>query len=352
VDQAAAALRLQQISYNATMSSTLIVSSLPDAQENYAARLEDYNYWLNQYNEGKAAYWYVDQAQQRLEDARLALIRMQQQVDQTVQSASNSLAAAVDQYNQALASLRTLQAGADPLTVESLQLQVQTAELALTQAQENLAHATLVAPFDGVVTAVAIEEGAAVGGSTAAITLADMDPPLVEFWVEEADMASAVVGNPVSVVFEALPDLTYSGRIIRVEPTLVTVGNTTAVQIWATVDTSAHPERLFAGMNAEVEITYGEARGALLVPVGALRTLGSGQYAVFVVNADGQLELRPVEVGLQDYVNAQILSGLSLGEVVSVATEDTALTTSPYLNPTNPQFPAGGGVFIPGGGPP
>lgn len=352
VDQAAAALRLQQISYNATMSSTLIVSSLPDAQENYAARLEDYNYWLNQYNEGKAAYWYVDQAQQRLEDARLALIRMQQQVDQTVQSANNSLAAAVDQYNQALASLRTLQAGADPLTVESLQLQVQTAELALTQAQENLAHATLVAPFDGVVTAVAIEEGAAVGGSTAAITLADMDPPLVEFWVEEADMASAVVGNPVSVVFEALPDLTYSGRIIRVEPTLVTVGNTTAVQIWATVDTSAHPERLFAGMNAEVEITYGEARGALLVPVGALRTLGSGQYAVFVVNADGQLELRPVEVGLQDYVNAQILSGLSLGEVVSVATEDTALTTSPYLNPTNPQFPAGGGVFIPGGGPP
>jgi len=236
--------------------------------------------------------------------------------------------------------------------VESLQLQVQTAELALTQAQENLAHATLVAPFDGVVTAVAIQEGEMVGGSTAAVTLADMDPPLVKFWVEEADMASAVVGNPVSVVFEALPDLTYSGRIIRVEPTLVTVGNTTAVQIWATVDTSAHPERLFAGMNAEVEITYGEARGALLVPVGALRTLGSGQYAVFVVNADGQLELRPVEVGLQDYVNAQILSGLSLGEVVSVATEDTALTTSPSLNPTNPQFPAGGGVFIPGGGPP
>lgn len=351
VDQAAAALRLQQISYNATMSSTLIVSSLPDAQENYAARLENYNYWLNQYNEGNAAYWYVDQAQQRLDDARLALIRMQQQVDQTVQSARNSLAAAVDQYNQALASLEELQAGADPLTVESLRLQVQAAELELTVAQENLARATLVAPFDGIVTAVAIQEGAAVGGSTAAITLADMDPPLIKFWVEEADMASAVVGNPVSIVFEALPDLTYSGQIIRVEPTLVTVGNTTAVQIWATVDTSAHPERLFAGMNAEVEVTYGEARGALLVPVEALRTLASGQYAVFVVNADGQLELRPVEVGLQDYVNAQILSGLGLGEVVSVGTEDTSLTSSPSINPNNPQFP-GGGVFIPGGGPP
>ncbi len=353
VDQAAAALRLQRINYSATMSSTLIVSSLPDAQENYAARLEEYNDWLKKYNEGEAAYWYVDRAQQQLEDARYALVRLQQQVDQTVQSANNELAAAVAQYNQALANLRELQAGADPLTVESLQLQVQAAELELTVAQENLARATLVAPFDGIVTAVAVQEGETVGGSTAAVTLADMNPPLIEFWVEEADMAAAVVGNPVSVVFEALPDLTYTGQIIRVEPTLVTVGNTTAVQIWATLDTSAHSERLFSGMNAEVEVIYGEARNALLVPVDALRLLGSGQYAVFVVNSAGELELRPVEIGLQDYVNAQVLSGLSLGEVVSVATEDTSLASSPAVNLNNPQFPgAGGGIFIPGGGPP
>ncbi|MBN1953690.1 MAG: efflux RND transporter periplasmic adaptor subunit [Anaerolineae bacterium] len=351
LDQAAAALRLEQISYEGTMNGTLVTESLPDAQENYDARLEEYNYWLAEYNAGRADYWYVDRAQQRLEDAETQLARTQLQANQTVQSASNSLAEAVDRYHQAQASLEALLAEANELEIENLELKVQMAEMELGVAQENMANATLTAPFDGVVTAVGVEVGQMASSSTAAVTLADMDPPLMQFWVEEADMHSAVVGNPVSIVFEALPDLTFSGEVVRVEPTLVTVGSTTAVQLWASVDTSTYSGRLFSGMNAEVEILYGEARGALLVPVEALRELAPGQYAVFVIDASGEMELRPVEVGLQDYVNAEIVSGLALGEVVSAGVEDTALTASSSVDVNSPQMP-GGGIFIPGGGGP
>jgi hypothetical protein len=52
--------------------------------------------------------------------------------------------------------------------------------------------------------------------------------------------------------------------------------------------------------------------------------LGEDQYAVFVVGADGELELRPVEVGLMGYVNAEILSGLQRGEVVSTGETTTS----------------------------
>jgi HlyD family secretion protein len=347
LDQAAGSLRLEQISYAGTMSSTLIAESLPDAQANYEARLADYNGWLVQFNEGQADSWYVDRALEELNEAELQLARTQQSVDEQIQSANNGLASAVDHYNQAQANLDALLAGADSLDIESLELKVQTSEMDVEVARENLENATLIAPFDGVVTAVGVRVGETVGSTTVAATLADLSAPVMQFWVEEADMGSAVVGNPVSVIFEALPDLTFMGEIVRVEPTLVVMDGTTAVQLWASVDTSMHAVELFAGMNAEVEIIAGEALNVLMVPVQALRELTPGQYAVFVVHANGELELRPVEVGLKDYVNAEIISGLELGEVVSTGEVQTISS----VEVPEVQMP-GGGIMIPGGGRP
>ena len=107
-------------------------------------------------------------------------------------------------------------------------------------------------------------------------------------------------------------------------------------------------------MNVEVEVVAGEAQNALLVPVQALRELGEDQYAVFVVDADGELELRPVEVGLQDYVNAEIVSGLQRGEVVSVGETTSSSSSSSGQSSTdtgqsapNGGMPGGGGMMPP-----
>jgi HlyD family secretion protein len=86
-------------------------------------------------------------------------------------------------------------------------------------------------------------------------------------------------------------------------------------------------------MNADVEVVAGEAHNAVLVPVQALRQIGEAQagesqYAVFVVQPSGELEMRIVEVGLKDYVNAVILSGLEPGEVISLGTATTSNTST------------------------
>jgi multidrug efflux pump subunit AcrA (membrane-fusion protein) len=127
------------------------------------------------------------------------------------------------------------------------------------------------------------------------------------------------------VVFDAAPDATFTGAVIRVDPALVSVGNTSVVQAWATLDRNDDDAtRLLSGMSATVEVTAGEARNALLVPVQALRELAPGSYAVFVVQSDGTLKLTPVTVGLQDSVNAEIKSGLQPGDVVSTGIEETS----------------------------
>lgn len=237
--------------------------------------------------------------------------------------------------------------GSTPATREA-ELALEQARLKLATAQETLASATLVAPFDSTVTAVNCTVGDACNGT--AIALANLGAPVVQFWIEETDMSSAVKGNPVRIIFEALPDYEYNGGIYRVDPALTTVGGTSAVQLWATIETSAYPVKLLGGMNANVEIVAGEALNALLVPVQALRQMGTDQYAVFVVGVDGELEMRMVEIGLMDYVNAEVKSGLERGDVVTLSEQTSSSTTIQSNINTQNQFgmPFEGGGF---GGP-
>jgi RND family efflux transporter MFP subunit len=223
------------------------------------------------------------------------------------------------------------EADASGSAVAEAELVLQQAQLKLESAQEALEGTTLVAPISGTVVTVNAEVGEKVSGTdggSPVVVLADLDNPQIQFWVEESDLNSVAVGNRVNLVFEALPDLAYEGEIIGIDPVLVSVDGTTAVQSWASIDTTAHPVKLLGDMNVEVEVVAGEARNAVLAPVQALRELGPEQYAVFVVGTDGELELRPVEVGLQDYVNAEILSGLQRGEVVSTGETTSSLSSS------------------------
>jgi multidrug efflux pump subunit AcrA (membrane-fusion protein) len=73
-------------------------------------------------------------------------------------------------------------------------------------------------------------------------------------------------------------------------------------------------------MSGTIEIIHAETHNALLVPINALHELDEGKYGVFVME-NGEPRLQEVEVGLQSAVYAEILSGLSMGDTVSLGTE-------------------------------
>jgi len=258
VEQAAAALRLEQISHEATMSSTLITQALPDAQSAYDDALWWYNFHLERYHEAGDAshlYWYVEQALNWLEEKELELARVQQQVEMTVQSANNSLAQAANQYDQAKATLEALLAGADASTIESLELQVQAAKINLEAAQEALANATLVAPFDDVVTAVTAEVGQSVGDSTPVVALADLSQPTLEVLLDETNLDKATVGSEVEVVFSALPSDIFTGTIVLVDPQLHQSGSGGLGSVRTLVRLNSRPDQtLPVGLNGAVNL--------------------------------------------------------------------------------------------------
>lgn len=191
----------------------------------------------------------------------------------------------------------------------------------LEQTRRDFANTHLVAPFDGLVTSINSSVGEAVGTSPV-VSMAATNELLVRFYMDETDVDKISVANRVIFTLDAYPDLPIEGTVVRIEPVLKVVDGTPVVVVWGVLP-AVDAQVVMPGMTVDVEVIAGEARNALIVPVLALRELSPGSYAVFVVGVDNQLILTPVKVGLQDYANAEILSGLNAGDMISTGTVDT-----------------------------
>jgi HlyD family secretion protein len=208
------------------------------------------------------------------------------------------------------------------LSQESNALSLAQAELNKEAAQAALDDTALVAPMDGTVMAVNGSIGENISG--ALITLADLEQPLLEAYMDEVDLDKVGQGFEVDVVFDALPDEVFTGQVVQVDPMLSDVNGVTAVRavIQLDADSFVKPQSLPVGLNATVEVIGGRAENALLVPVEALRELSPGEFTVFVME-NGEPQLRFVEVGLMDFTFAEILSGVEAGETVTTGIIET-----------------------------
>jgi multidrug efflux pump subunit AcrA (membrane-fusion protein) len=228
------------------------------------------------------------------------------------------------QVLQAEISLSQAQAELESST-EQLELALAQAELNLEIAQEDLEGTTLRAPMDGTVMAVSAQVGESVG-SAALVTIADVNQPTLEIYLDETDLNNIGVGFEVEVVLDALPDDVFTGHVVQVDPGLVTISGVTGVRALAQLDPSSYakPQALPIGANAAIDVIGGRAENALLVPVEALNEIAPGKYAVFVMDPTrDEPVFTLVEVGLMDYSFAEIISGVDLGDVVTTGIVET-----------------------------
>lgn len=190
---------------------------------------------------------------------------------------------------------------------------LRTAQFAAQSAQATLAASQITAPMDGTVISVSAAVGDNVGTS-AIIVVGDLKGFYIKTYVNEKDYQEFQVGSEADIVFDALPGQTFKGKVVQVDPGLDTSGNTPVVSGLVQMDpTNAH---LLVGMNAAVDVIVGRAKNAVLVPISALHEYAAGKYAVFVMR-NGKLTVDFVQVGLQDQTNAEVISGLQAGDVVS-----------------------------------
>ena len=96
---------------------------------------------------------------------------------------------------------------------------VQSAQADVLAAQAELDKSRLEAPFAGVVGAVRVEEGEMVGAGASALSLGDTGRWQVETDdLTEIDVVRVEVGQPVEISVDALPEETYRGQVVRIQP--------------------------------------------------------------------------------------------------------------------------------------
>lgn len=283
----------------------------------------------------------IKAAKDKLASTQVQVTASNNQAAQQVTNAQLSVTSAQHSYD-----LKVAPAGA--AQIASDQAAVLTAQAAVDTAQTALKYATLVAPEDGVVSAVNLTAGVA-APSGDAVTMQSTALQVVAA-ASEADVGSLKPGMAATVVVSASA-ASQTGKLLSISPVATGGAGTSVVTYQVVVTLDTQPAGLLSGMTAQITIRLAEAPGVVAIPSTALSGT-RGTYTVRVMDAAGQPVSRQVQVGLVTTTLAEIQSGVIAGEVVvtGTASQRAVTTTTGGTNVFGGGGGGGqgGGVGIPG----
>jgi RND family efflux transporter MFP subunit len=192
--------------------------------------------------------------------------------------------------------------------------QAELAELNLNAARQALENSRLYAPFDGTVITVNAQEGEFLNGPL--MVFADLKGMQIRADIDELDVPNVELGQPVTITLDAFPGRTFDGRVATLAPSSTQRQGSTVYL--AIVTFNKTPEaRLRPGMASTLAITSLSKTGILVVPARAIETIGLRRF-VTLLKPDGSTEKVPVEVGLSNGNETEIISGLTAGDRINI----------------------------------
>jgi HlyD family secretion protein len=164
-----------------------------------------------------------------------------------------AIASAEAQLAQAQLALYEAQHPVEPEALTLAQLDVERAQQALETAQADLAQATLLAPFDGVVSTVPASVGEWATPGVTVVELLDVSRWRIETKnVGELEIARVRVGQEVLARVNAFRDETLRGRVATISPVAVVQQGDTTYTL--TIELESTDLNLRPGMTVQVEI--------------------------------------------------------------------------------------------------
>ncbi|MBN1824994.1 MAG: efflux RND transporter periplasmic adaptor subunit [Candidatus Eisenbacteria bacterium] len=167
--------------------------------------------------------------------------------------------------------------------------QLVKAENVLDLAKERFADATVRAPITGRVITKEVEEGQIISSATTQVsdgtlllTMADLTEVQIRTLVDETDIGLIQAGQEAEVTVDAYPRRRFLGRVIKVEPQAVIEQNVTTFPVLVRIPNE--DGLLLPGMNADVEVRIDRRENVLTVPNEAIR---SEKDAIYVAGALG-----------------------------------------------------------------
>lgn len=248
--------------------------------------------------------------------------------------------------------------------INSQQAALRKSQTNVNTAQEDLSYTTIRAPIAGTVVSITTEQGTTVNANQTAptiVTLADLSTVRINAQISEADVINVQANMPVYFNIIGNPDKKYDSVLKAIEPAPERISDTSSTDsaiYYVGYIEVPNPERRFRiDMTAQVYVIINQAKNALLIPSAALQPVGKGRKTnkenatpsssaenanpesndsnsnagnpnvtkatVRVLKTDGEVVEQTVTVGINNRVDAQILSGLNKGDEVILSEESS-----------------------------
>ncbi|HET6177572.1 MAG TPA: efflux RND transporter periplasmic adaptor subunit [Candidatus Sulfotelmatobacter sp.] len=212
------------------------------------------------------------------------------------------------------------QVDAGQAALEAAQSQLSGARAKLVHDQTLFDYSKITAPFPGIVTERYANLGTLVQAGTASSTqampivkLSEDDLFRLVIPVPESYVQFIHVGDPVDVRVPSL-DRTFPGKVARFSAGVREDTRTMHTE----VDVRNKDGSLVPGIYAQADLTLEQREGVPSVPLQAVNH-SADKTSVLVVNANGEIEERPVSLGIQTATDAEVVTGLHEGEQVVVS---------------------------------
>jgi membrane fusion protein, multidrug efflux system len=233
-------------------------------------------------------------------------------------------------------------------TIDSDKWTLKNDEAQVAQQQALVDYKSIKAPFSGRLGIRQVDLGQFLAAGTTVVTLQQLDPIYVDFFLPEQALAQIKVGQHVAAKIDAYPGHAFDGAISAIN-SLVDIA-TRNVQIRATFN---NPDsRLLPGMFATVDIDVGSARPLVTLPQTAIAYNSYGNIVFLVEEKGKDAAGKPLLVARQTFVTTgetrgdqvSILSGAKEGDTVVTAGQmklrnDTPIVVNNAVQPLNDPNP-------------
>lgn len=208
------------------------------------------------------------------------------------------------------------QVDTDEQNLKSLRAQV-------AQQSATVEKLTIRAPFSGRLGISRVNPGQYLNPGDAVVTLQQLDPIYVDFFLPQQLLSELKVGQVVSMVTDTFPDKKFSGKITTINPLVDT--NTRNVEVEATI---ANPKLdLSPGMFASVEVRTGKSVSYLTLPQTAVTFNPYGDIVYIVKEKGKDKSGNPILAVNQIFVTTGATRGDQIAILKGLKEGDTIVTS-------------------------
>jgi membrane fusion protein, macrolide-specific efflux system len=181
----------------------------------------------------------------------------------------------------------------------------------------------LLSPIDGEVIVATTQPGQTVTTAEAVVVLSNH--LITRAQVDETDIGKIKLGQSAVITLDAYPDTKIKASVAHIYYESQTVNNVTIYNVDLLPDNV--PAFFRSGMNATVDFIIQSKEDILLVPLDALRKEKDTSYVLLKQENGNQPVLAPVNLGISDDKNVEVVSGINKNDTIII-------TTKKYIPPS------------------